>query len=329
MSFPEWGYSYNALSVPLTSDWQCSLVPARDVEEPTSWWSLSYDERQQMRKDREKQIDEDRRDFDRLFRVSTSRRAARACRDFSAYAAFIREHLRISGLSTPVDGDGVTRILRDAVRDGWLVPAIDRAWRSSRRVTRFYAPQSWPKRAPDPKPTIYGVCNDEFVPLNPDGSFVDYTPYVPVKDRVAAAASSVTNSAGAGRGSYWPEAVEDVAGAILGGDTDPDDDDAGDDSAVGEDFSSDAGDDSTPLGDAQPFNYQPDMPDGDAEDLAGTTDEKYARKMFGYDSSTFREMIHRFKKTNGIGPNDDLEFEDNGDVYFNGDYIDNFHGYDN
>ncbi|MBV8262099.1 MAG: hypothetical protein JO239_14455 [Paraburkholderia sp.] len=37
----------------LTSDWQCSLVPARDVEEPTTWWSLSFDERQKKRKERE------------------------------------------------------------------------------------------------------------------------------------------------------------------------------------------------------------------------------------------------------------------------------------
>ncbi len=142
MSFPEWGRSYNALHVPLTSDWQCSLGPARDVEEPTSWWSLSCDERQQKRKEREEQIEQDRKDFDRLFRVSINRHAARACSDFSAYAAFIREHLHIYGLRAPVDGESVTRILRDAVRDGRLVPTINRAWRGSRRVARFYAPQS-------------------------------------------------------------------------------------------------------------------------------------------------------------------------------------------
>jgi hypothetical protein len=255
MPLPEWGRSYNALSVPLTSDWQCSLVSARDVEEPTKWWSLSYDERQKKRKEREEQIDHDRRDFDRLFRVSTSRRDARACRDFSAYVAFIREHLRISGLSTPVDGDGVTCILRDAVRDGWLVPAIDRTWRGSRRVARFYAPQSWPKRAPDPKPTVYGVRDGQFIPLNADGSFVDYTPYVPFKDRVAATASSAVSSAS---GFDWLGAVETAAGAVLG-----------DDGALDDDFASRAGEDSTPLGDAQAFEYQPDIGDGDSIDVAG------------------------------------------------------------
>ncbi len=83
------------------------------------------------------------------------------------------------------------------------------------------------------------------------------------------------------------------------------------------------------LRDAQPFGYYEDIQDGDTAKVAGTTNEKYARKMFGYSNSAFREMIHRFKKTNGIGPNDDLEFEENGDIYFNGDYIDNFHAYDN
>jgi hypothetical protein len=175
---PEWGRSYNALSVPLTSDLQCSLVPARDVQEPNSWWSLSYFEREKKREERGKLIDGDRRDFDRLFRVSCTRHEARFCRDFGEYAAFIREHLRISGLSAPVDGEGVTRILRDAVRSGSLVPAIDRTWRGSRRVTRLYAPQSWPKRAPDPKPIVYGVLNGQIIPLNADGSYA-YMPSGP------------------------------------------------------------------------------------------------------------------------------------------------------
>jgi len=84
------------------------------------------------------------------------------------------------------------------------------------------------------------------------------------------------------------------------------------------------------LGRAQSFGYKLDISSaGVAEELAGTTDEKYARKMYGYDSSTFREMIHRFKKDNRIGPNDDLEFENNGGVYFNGEYLDNFHNYNN
>lgn len=255
MALPEWGYSYNALSVPLTSDWQCSLVPARDVGEPTSWRDLSYFERQQKREDREKQIEQDRRDFDRLFRVDTHRRAARACSDFSVYTAFISEHLSHSGLPVPVDGAGVTRILRTAVRDGWLIPAIDRTWRGSRRVGRSYAPQSWPQRAPDPKPIVYGVLNGEFVPLNADGSFVDRTPYVPVKARAALAASSAAGSSG---GNYWPDVVEEAVGAVLGGDDGP----------FVADNLTDGSDTSTLFGDAQPFEYFDDSGGGSVMDLA-------------------------------------------------------------
>jgi hypothetical protein len=81
------------------------------------------------------------------------------------------------------------------------------------------------------------------------------------------------------------------------------------------------------LGNAQAFEYDGDDPPyvGEADELAGTTNEKYARKMFGYDRSTFREMIHRFKKRNRIGAADNLEFEKNGDVYFRGIYVDHFH----
>lgn len=165
MSFPEWGRSYIALYVPLEGGWQCALVPVRDIEDVDCDWRLAYEERRKAREDREEQIEQDRRDFDRLFRVNISRRAARVYGDFSAYVAFIGEYLRVSGLSAPLDGEGVTRILRSAVRDGSLIPAINRAWRGSRRVTRSYAPQTWPQREPDPTPTVYAVRNGQFYPM--------------------------------------------------------------------------------------------------------------------------------------------------------------------
>ncbi|SMG45145.1 hypothetical protein [Paraburkholderia susongensis] len=122
----------------------------------------------------------------------------------------------------------------------------------------------------------------------------------------------------------WQARLRAARAAIPGGSSDGGLSDA--DVAMANDM-----DARTPLGNTQPFEYsENDFPDATGtEELAGTTNEKYARKMLGYDSSSFREMIHRFKKSNGIGPNDDLEFEENGDVYFNGDYLDNFHGYDN
>lgn len=234
MPFPDLGYSYNALCVPLTSDWQCLLVPAVDVEDVDRGWTLSYEERQKKRKEREEQIEQDRRDFDRLFRVSINQCPARACSDFSAYVRFIREHLCISGLAPPIDGETVTCILRYAVRNGWLIPAIDRTWRGSRRVARFYAPQSWPKRAPDPSPTVYGVRDGQFIPLDDDGCFIDRAPYVPVAARFAATVCKAASSSGTG----W-----------LG--------DGGNNSrTLDKDIFSDATDGmSTPLGGTQAFEY--------------------------------------------------------------------------
>jgi hypothetical protein len=249
MSFPEWGQSYNALHVPLTSDWQCSLVPARDVQHIDRTWSVSHDERQKAIKEREQLIEQDRRDFDRLFRVSINRQDARTSDDFRTYAAFIREHLSISGMGTPVDGEDVTRILREAVCDGWLVPAIHRAWRGSTRVARLYAPQSWPKRTPDPKPTVYGVRDGQLVPLDANGFFIERTPYA----SVAASASSVASSSGE---ADWLGVVEPAAGAMLGGGT----------LGVANGFTD--GGESTPLGDAQPFDYVPDQLSDDATELA-------------------------------------------------------------
>lgn len=316
MSFPEWGCSYNALHVPLTSDWQCALVPARDVQEVDRGWKLSYEERQKARKEREEQIEQDQRDFDRLFRVSTRRRDARGCSDFSAYAAFISEHLGISCLGAPVDGEGVTRILRDAVRDGRLVPAINRAWRGSRRVARPYGPQSWPKRAPDPKPTVYGVRNGEFVPLDDYGRFIDRTPYV--FSTVATASKAASSSGGAD----WLGAVAAVAGAALGGAAMLS---AGDDAGLGA-FGSGG---STPLGDAKPFEYIPDTVSGDVQELAARTNSpRYAAKMLGYDQNTFSDMLHVFKPANGLGPADNVIFHDDGNVEFNGRMLDdNIHNY--
>ncbi|WP_244817749.1 hypothetical protein [Caballeronia sp. Lep1P3] len=231
-------------------------------------WNLSFEERQKARKEREEQIEQDRRDFDRLFRFSINRRAARASSNFSTYVIFISDHLRVS---RPVDGDGLTRIYRDAVRDGRLIPAIDRAWRGSRRVSRQYAPQSWPKRAPDPKPTIFGVRNGQYLPLNADGSFADDSPYVPVP---AAAAAATIAGAGALLGGRRSESGSDllgaagtIAGAAFGGAASSVDDDG---NSMLRSFSdTDDSNSGLSLGDAQPFEYAPGTPDGDAIDVAG------------------------------------------------------------
>ena len=73
--------------------------------------------------------------------------------------------------------------------------------------------RSWPKRTPDPKPTVYGVRNGELVPFGADGYFIDRTPYVPVAVRAAAAAGSGGSSSS---GANWLGIAEAAAGALLG-----------------------------------------------------------------------------------------------------------------
>jgi hypothetical protein len=79
---------------------------------------------------------------------------------------------------------------------------------------------------------------------------------------------------------------------------------------------------------AEPFVYVPHTLSDEVMELAASTNNpKFAAKMLGYGSSQFREMVHRFKNANGIGPAEDLEWLDNGDVYFKGVFLDNFHEY--
>jgi hypothetical protein len=80
--------------------------------------------------------------------------------------------------------------------------------------------------------------------------------------------------------------------------------------------------------DSTPFEYVPHTLSDEVMELAASTkNPKFAAKMLGYSSSQFREMVHRFKEDNTIGPADDIEWFDNGDVYFKGMFLDNFHGY--
>ena len=90
------------------------------------------------------------------------------------------------------------------------------------------------------------------------------------------------------------------------------------------------GDISTPLGDAQPFKYTSDALNSVSEELAASTNNpKFAAKMLGYDQNTFSDILHIFKPGNGLGPADNVIWHDNGDVYFNGHFVANFHDWAN
>ncbi|WP_028216425.1 hypothetical protein [Paraburkholderia oxyphila] len=277
MSLPEWGNSYNALYVPLKGGWQCALVPARDIEDVDRGWRLSYEERQKARKAREDQMEQDRRDFDQLFRVSIARRASRTSGDFSAYADFISKHVR-GRWHTPIDGEDVTRILREAVRDGLIVPAIDRDWRGSVGVSKRYAPQTWGETyqsgggvaAASPRGKTFHQSVMDSMGLDADGATAYIIKYNAMVERIdaiqAANAAKRAAAALASNGDDLPGMVEAVAGAMLGGGDSDSSDDAG---GAGDDlFVDDAGDATTPLARAKAFEYVPDMLGDGVQDLA-------------------------------------------------------------
>jgi hypothetical protein len=84
----------------------------------------------------------------------------------------------------------------------------------------------------------------------------------------------------------------------------------------------------TPLDDAQPFEYTPGTVSGDVEELAkSTVNERYAAKMLGYGMDTFGGMIHALKEQYSLRGDDNVTFHDSGDVYFNGEWLDNIHTY--
>jgi hypothetical protein len=86
---------------------------------------------------------------------------------------------------------------------------------------------------------------------------------------------------------------------------------------------------STPLGDADPFEYGQGDVSGEVDELAASTgNPKFAAKMLGYDQETFSDMLHVFKPRNGLGPADNVIWHDDGSVEFNGNILDdNFHDY--
>ncbi|VXB66968.1 conserved hypothetical protein [Burkholderia sp. 8Y] len=226
-------------------------------------WRLPVEEREQKQKEQKKQIEQDRQDFDRLFRVDIHRRGAGASSEFREYAEFINKRLRVSNWDKPIDGHGITGILRHAVRHGRLVPVIARNWHGGHRVFRHYAPQHWVSRYG----SSHGGANA------PAGRFTGpFAASMHVADTVMnsrlASSSRAFSSAevsGGGSGFDWLGATESLAGAASGGAT-PNDD--GDDSML-KSFgdTDDSGGDSL-VSDAQSFDYLPNALGGDVAELA-------------------------------------------------------------
>ncbi|WP_322094578.1 hypothetical protein [Paraburkholderia bannensis] len=299
MALPEWGNSYNALYVPLKGGWQCALVPARDIDDVDRGWGLSYEQGQKARKARADQMEQDRRDFVQLFRVSIARRASRTSRDFGAYADFIDKHVR-GRWHTPIDGEDVTRILREAVRDGLIVPVIDRDWRGSVGVSKRYAPQAWHDAyrsrgggaaVSAPRAKTFHQSVMESMGLDADGATAYIVKYNAMVERIEAIqavnAAKRAAAAAASNGDDLPGVVEVASGAALGsGDGEDDGEDADDNGEPDDDlFGAGSASDSTPLGDAQPFEYSGDSANSNVTDLAarGVSEEDEAECFAQYE----------------------------------------------
>ncbi|AET88972.1 hypothetical protein BYI23_A011340 [Burkholderia sp. YI23] len=133
---------------------------------------------------------------------------------------------------------------------------------------------------------------------------------------------------GGGSGFDWLGATEAGAGAVPGGAGS--DDESGGDSMLKSFEGADDSDGGSLLSNAEPFEYVPSDLSGDAEQLAASTNNpRFAAKMLGYDYKRFGDILHDFKPDNGLGPADNVIWHDNGDVYFNGNFVANFHDWAN
>ncbi|WP_233885199.1 hypothetical protein [Paraburkholderia flagellata] len=188
--------------------------------------------------------------------------------------------MKLAHWNLPTDIAGVRKLLCDAVVSGRLVPVINREYRGLPRVAQpDPAPQRWPATGGGggtayPKVISYDAfqalqrANGELAPVDAPAGGVGTT-LDPLPDLGATAKADD----GFGLSGF----VKSAAGAWLGGggdDSDNDDTEGGDASMFGDDlFSADSGGTSTALSDAQPFDYQPDISNGDSFDIAKTPND--------------------------------------------------------
>jgi hypothetical protein len=287
--------TWNTLDVPLENGWKCTLIPAKPYhymmwrgyddlsaralypKAGVRWRSHyerepgDYEKRSQWKEDADRQLADDQRTFARAFRPAWDLRTITGGNALSAIQSFVRDSLNVVHWQQPTDNAGVRRMLCDAVASGRLIPVVNREYQGVSRVAQpSPAPQSWPSLGGGGgygfKPKV--IFYDEFTALQrANGELAD------VAGSTSFGASlnpfpQLGAPASADDGFDLLGVVESAAGALPGG---ADDDwDGGDDNAVEEAVSGDLGDNSTLLGDAQPFEYNEDMPDGDSFDIAKT-----------------------------------------------------------
>jgi hypothetical protein len=253
---------WNTLSVRLENGWQCTLVLATEYSSPSGNW-LPF-----TKGDEREQIEQDRRDFDWHFRPRSDLRTVSGETELHEIQSFLRDTLNVVHWNQPTDNAGVRRALRNIVASGRLVPVVNREWRALGRVARpAPAPLRWPSCGGGfggGSQRWAAFANASPGPLTLNGEPVLSGPYDPVtqESQLIAARANVSTSGTVGDPLGLLEAV---AGAVLGIDYGADD-------GVDE-LTENSGDTSTPLGNAQPFEYVPNTPVGDSFEIAKTPNE--------------------------------------------------------
>ncbi len=284
------------------------------------------DDRRDEEEDARRQLEQDRKDFDRYFRPRWDLRTITGGQALREIQTYVRDALGLPHWNLPTDNASIERVLRQAVKDGRLVPVVHRDRRSA--LGRVYSPTPAPLRWPSSgggggtywsrSPNLFPPGITSFI-----GEPVLSGPYDPAtwESRLVAARAAI---GGSSSGGALLGVVEAVAGALVGGNAD-----MGEGDGVAEGFAESAEGTSTPLGDAQPFEYTPDAVSGDVEELAASMNSpKFAAKMLGYDQNTFSKMLHLLKPENGLRPSDNVIFHDDGSVESNGQLLDdNIHNY--
>ena len=218
--------TYNSLNVPLDIDtWQCTLVPANEYYGRSGYWDAfaSWSKQEKQRR----QIEDDCRTFERYFRPAYDFRRL-ITTDIEAITSFLRDHLNVAHWNLPTDNAGIGCALKRAVADGKLVPIVQRERRFPASTFRpAPAPLRWP-----PSGGAAALLRAEAY-VGGVAAIVSGSPF-PVGEPALSAHDH-------GDGLEWFGVAEAFGGTVGAG-------------GASLDIGACA---STPLGDAQPFEYAP------------------------------------------------------------------------
>jgi hypothetical protein len=124
--------SYNSLIVPLDiGTWECELLLSREYRE-RKWWRNSDGKGEEDGR----QLEKDDRAFDLYFRPNYDIHSVTGQAALREIQSFPGHHLSIARSKLPTDNAGIERVLRQAVRDGTLMPVVNRDYPAPPRTFR-------------------------------------------------------------------------------------------------------------------------------------------------------------------------------------------------